>query len=72
MRQDLRDSGFKETQFNTGEIVMNYVVGHENGPPLVLVPAQMPGGPAFLRQLGKNPPAALLIDSIAGQLPMPA
>ena len=31
---------FEEKQFNTGEIEINYVVGPDNGPALVLIPAQ--------------------------------
>lgn len=34
-------SGFLELQFDTGQIKLNYVVGPNNGPPLVLIPAQM-------------------------------
>ncbi|MEG0773741.1 alpha/beta hydrolase [Clostridium sp.] len=34
-------AGFQELQFYTGEIKINYVVGPNNGPPLVLIPAQM-------------------------------
>ena len=34
-------AGFQELQFNTGQINMNYVVGPNNGHPLVLIPAQM-------------------------------
>jgi pimeloyl-ACP methyl ester carboxylesterase len=41
MRDDLKDAGFNERRFNTGEIEMNYVVGPNNGPALVLIPAQM-------------------------------
>lgn len=33
-------AGFRELQFHTGEIKLNYVVGPNNGPPLVLIPAQ--------------------------------
>lgn len=31
---------FEEKRFNTGEIDINYVVGPNNGPPLVLIPGQ--------------------------------
>lgn len=31
---------FEEKRFNTGEIEINYVVGSNNGPPLVLIPGQ--------------------------------
>jgi pimeloyl-ACP methyl ester carboxylesterase len=40
MKQELVNAGFEEHRFNTGEINLNYVVGHNNGPALVLVPAQ--------------------------------
>jgi pimeloyl-ACP methyl ester carboxylesterase len=33
-------NNFEEERFNTGEIEINYVVGPDNGPALVLVPAQ--------------------------------
>ena len=32
--------GYEEKRFNTGEIEINYVVGPNNGPPLVLIPGQ--------------------------------
>jgi len=41
VRQDLQDAGFEANRFNTGEIHVNYIVGPNNGPALVLVPAQM-------------------------------
>ncbi|MDN7247013.1 alpha/beta fold hydrolase [Planococcus shenhongbingii] len=34
-------AGFQELQFDTGQIKLNYVAGPDNGPPLVLIPAQM-------------------------------
>ena len=34
-------SGFTEKQFNTGEVVLNYVEGPDNGVPLLLIPGQM-------------------------------
>lgn len=37
----IEKAGFKELQFDTGQIKLNYVVGPNNGPPLVLIPAQM-------------------------------
>ena len=40
MLQNIQKAGFKEHRFNTGEIEMNYVVGPNNGPPLVLIPSQ--------------------------------
>lgn len=33
--------GFIENQFNTGEVLLNYVEGPENGDPLLLIPGQM-------------------------------
>ncbi|MFW9910136.1 MAG: alpha/beta fold hydrolase, partial [Candidatus Thorarchaeota archaeon] len=33
-------SEIEEKQFNTGEITINYAVGPDNGPPLVLIPGQ--------------------------------
>ncbi|MBE3094013.1 MAG: hypothetical protein IMZ52_03200 [Actinobacteria bacterium] len=33
--------GFSEKQFNTGEVILNYVEGPENGVPLLLIPGQM-------------------------------
>ena len=41
MQRKLVDAGFVETQFDTGEIRLNYVVGPNNGPALVLIAAQM-------------------------------
>lgn len=41
MLKKFREAGFKECRFNTGEIKLNYVVGPDNGPALVLIPAQM-------------------------------
>lgn len=34
-------SGFVEKQFDTGEVVLNYVEGPDNGIPLLLIPGQM-------------------------------
>lgn len=34
-------AGFLEKQFNTGKVNLNYVIGPNNGFPLVLIPAQM-------------------------------
>jgi pimeloyl-ACP methyl ester carboxylesterase len=34
-------SGFTEKQFDTGEVVLNYVEGPDNGLPLLLIPGQM-------------------------------
>lgn len=41
MTQSKLPEGFTEQRFNTGELTLNYVVGPDNGPPLVLVPAQI-------------------------------
>jgi pimeloyl-ACP methyl ester carboxylesterase len=32
--------GFTEKQFNTGEIIINYVEGPDNGPPILFIPGQ--------------------------------
>lgn len=40
MNQELKNAGFSEHRFNTGEIQMNYVAGPNNGPALLLIPAQ--------------------------------
>lgn len=37
----VKEAGFQERQFNTGQINLNYVVGPNNGPALVLIPAQI-------------------------------
>ncbi len=41
MSQHIREAGFVEKQVELSHITMNYVEGPKNGPPLVLVPAQM-------------------------------
>jgi pimeloyl-ACP methyl ester carboxylesterase len=41
MNAELQAAGFEERRFNTGEIELNYVVGPNHGPALVLIPAQM-------------------------------
>jgi len=33
--------GFSEKKFNTGKVILNYVEGPNNGPPLLLIPGQM-------------------------------
>ena len=33
--------GFTEKKFNTGRVVLNYVEGPDNGPPLLFIPGQM-------------------------------
>ncbi|MDN7240878.1 alpha/beta hydrolase [Planococcus sp. N028] len=35
------EAGFHEKQFHTGKVNLNYVVGPNNGPAMVLIPAQM-------------------------------
>jgi pimeloyl-ACP methyl ester carboxylesterase len=40
MLESLRKIGFSELQFDTGEVILNYVAGPPNGPPLVLIPGQ--------------------------------
>lgn len=40
MLRTIRKAGFIETTLDTGEIKLNYVVGPDNGPPLVLIPGQ--------------------------------
>ncbi len=37
----IEKAGFRERQFFTGQVLINYVVGPDNGVPLVLIPAQM-------------------------------
>lgn len=37
----LRKAGFREQLFNAGPVKINYVSGPDNGPPLLLIPAQM-------------------------------
>ncbi|MCA0456172.1 MAG: alpha/beta hydrolase [Chloroflexi bacterium] len=41
MDKQLEQAGFKEQRFHTGEINLNTIVGPNNGPALVLIPAQM-------------------------------
>jgi len=33
--------GFQELKFTTGDVMLNYVIGPDNGPPLLLIPGQM-------------------------------
>lgn len=40
MDRALKKAGIEEKNFHTGEIVMNYVAGPPNGPPLVFIPGQ--------------------------------
>lgn len=37
----IKAAGFTEQQFDTGSATLNYIVGPNNGQPLVLIPAQM-------------------------------
>jgi pimeloyl-ACP methyl ester carboxylesterase len=41
MLKKIEKAGFRERRFNTGKIEMNYVVGPNHGPALLLIPAQM-------------------------------
>jgi pimeloyl-ACP methyl ester carboxylesterase len=41
MLREIKRAGFAERLFDAGEVTLNYVVGPDNGPPLVLLPAQM-------------------------------
>lgn len=40
MNRALKKAGFEEKNFHTGEMIMNYVQGPDNGPPLVFIPGQ--------------------------------
>lgn len=51
MRKRIEKAGFNECLFNTGEIRMNYVVGPDHGPALVLIPAQMGTWESYQRVL---------------------
>lgn len=42
---------FRECQHHTGDVELNYVMGPDNGPPLVLVPAQMGTWESYQRVL---------------------
>lgn len=57
MQKKIRNAGFEERLFNTGEINMNYVVGPNNGRALVLIPPQMVNWESYepvLRRLSKK------------------
>ena len=41
MLRKIKKAGFEECRFDTGEIKINYVIGPNSGPALVLIPAQM-------------------------------
>jgi pimeloyl-ACP methyl ester carboxylesterase len=47
----VRAAGFQERQFDTGSVRINYVVGPDTGPPLVLVPAQIGTWESYQRVL---------------------
>ena len=47
----LAKAGFRERLHDTGSVRINYVVGPDNGPPLVLVPAQTGIWESYLRVL---------------------
>lgn len=51
MLKHIEKAGFEECRFNTGKIEMNYVVGPNNGLPLVLIPAQMGTWESYQRVL---------------------
>jgi len=40
MLRTIERAGFRERLFNTGEKYLNYVVGPNNGPALMLIPGQ--------------------------------
>ena len=40
MNKDIEQVGFEEKYFDTGEVKLHYLVGPNNGLPLVLIPAQ--------------------------------
>lgn len=37
----IEKAGFKELKYNTGQVKLNYLVGPNNGPALILIPAQI-------------------------------
>ncbi len=41
--------GFKELRFTTGEVTLNYVVGPDDGLPLLLIPGQMESWQGYYR-----------------------
>lgn len=47
----VRRAGFAEKQFDTGAVRINYAVGPPNGPPLVLIPAQVASWHSYQRVL---------------------
>src|SRR5262245_46160454 len=40
MNRALAQAGFDEKDFHTGDVILNYVVGPDNGPPLVFIHGQ--------------------------------
>lgn len=51
MHRKLKRAGFQEQRFNTGEVELNYVVGPNNGPALVLIPGQALSWESYQRVL---------------------
>ena len=51
MNRELEIAGFKERKFNTGEVDLNYIVGPDHGPALLLIPAQMGTWETYLPNL---------------------
>jgi len=51
MQPKLQQAGFTDHHFHTGEINLHYVAGPRNGPPLVLIPAQMGTWETYLPNL---------------------
>ncbi|MFI6392530.1 alpha/beta fold hydrolase [Nonomuraea sp. NPDC050540] len=47
----VRSAGFREVQLDAGTLRINYVVGPDNGPPLVLLPAQTATWESYQRVL---------------------
>ncbi|GAA3017903.1 alpha/beta hydrolase [Streptosporangium longisporum] len=47
----VREAGFQERRFDTGTVRLNYVAGPDNGPPLVLLAAQMGTWESYRRVL---------------------
>ena len=51
MLRKIKKAGFEDCRFDTGEIKINYVIGPNNGPALVLIPAQMGTWESYQRVL---------------------
>ncbi|MER7894481.1 alpha/beta hydrolase [Micromonospora sp. NPDC094482] len=47
----VRAAGYRECHFDAGAVRINYVVGPDNGPPLVLIPAQIATWESYVRVL---------------------